>query len=117
MGLIRIPSLVLWPVRLLAWFLWRSPVSKREDRPQRPKKPKRRQVICFTVAPMPRGMVAILRVCWYENGKAARVQQIPVMDDGSAEDAFRYYMNRALSSGADIQVMTERQPEELGVRV
>lgn len=111
MGLIRVPNFWLWAVRLAAWVLWREPVA----RPDTNARPPRKQVICFSITPMPSELLAVVRSSWYRNGKVIEVAQTIIEEGDGAVDAFGHCLRASLATGADVQVMTEYDPRHLGI--
>ena len=112
MGQINPPNFFLGLVRVAAWLFWRDPpVSK-----PRPKKP-RRPMLDYNVTTTPDHLLAVVRICWFKRGVACEVEEYQIECCEDAVDSFHYLVGQALRHGADVSVMTDLQPEILGVPV
>ena len=106
------PNFFLGLMRVVAWVFWRDPpVSK-----PRPKKP-RRPMLDYNVTTTPDHLLAVVRICWFKRGRACEVEEYQIECDEDAVDSFHYLVGQALRHGADVSVMTDLQPEILGVPV
>jgi len=82
----------------------------------RPKKP-RRPMLDYNVTTTPDHLLAVVRICWFKRGRACEVEEYQIECDEDAVDSFHYLVGQALRHGADVSVMTDLQPEILGVPV
>jgi hypothetical protein len=112
MGQISTPNLLLGLVRVAAWLFWRDPPVA-ESRPKKPRRP----TLDYTVSTTPEHLLAVVRICWFKRGKASEVEEYQIESCPDAVDSFHYLVGQALRHGADVSVMTELQPEILGVPV
>ena len=106
------PNFLLGLVRVAARLFWRDPVAK-SDKPQ--PKPPRRPTLGYTVGDIPFELMAIVRVAWYRRGMAYEVEEYQIEECPDAQAQFHYLVGGALRQGADVCVLTQYQPEELGV--
>ena len=114
MGQFTPPNVFLGLLRVAAWLFWRDPVAKSESAPP---KPPRRPTLGYTVADIPFELLAIVRVSWYRRGRAYEVEEYQIEECPDAQHQFHYLVGGALRQGADVCVLTQYQPEELGVPV
>ena len=106
------PNFFLGLVRAAAWLLWREPVAKPEPpQPKRPRKP----TLGYTVGDIPFELLAVVRIAWYRKGQAYEVEEYQIEECESAHTQFHYIVGQALQRGADVCVLTQYQPEDLGV--
>jgi hypothetical protein len=114
MGMFTTPNFFLGLVRVAAWLFWRDPVAKPEPpQPKRPRKP----TLGYTVGDIPFELLAVVRVSWYRRGMAYEVEEYKIEESKDAQDQFHYVVGTALRQGADVCVLTQYKPEELGVPV
>jgi len=113
MGRISVPSFFLRPVQILAWLLWRNPVAKPEPIPP---KPHRKPVLAYTIGDIPTELMAVIRIEWLKgNGHASEVEEYQIEECPDAQAQFSYVVGTALRQGANVCVLTQYQPVELGV--
>ena len=106
------PNFLLGLVRVAAWLLWREPVAKREPpQPKRPRKP----TLGYTVGDIPFELMAVVRIAWFRKGLTYEVEEYQIEECPDAQAQFHYIVGTALKQGADVCVLTQYQPEELGV--
>ena len=107
------PTFFLWPVKFLAWLLWRNPVAKPEPTPP---KPFRKPVLAYTIGDIPTELMAVIRIEWLKgNGSASEVEEYQIEECPDAQAQFSYVVGTALRQGADVCVLTQYQPVDLGV--
>lgn len=87
----------------------------KSDAPQ--PKPPRKPTLGYTVAEIPFELLAVIRVAWYRRGKAYEIEEYQIAECPDAQAQFHYLVGGALRQGADVCVLTQYQPEELGVPV
>jgi hypothetical protein len=110
----RPPNFFLGLMRVAAWVIWREPVAKPESpQPKRPRKP----TLGYTVGDIPFDLLAVVRVQWYRRGRAYEVEEYQIEECPDAHSKFHYMVGTALKQGADVCVLTQYQPEDLGVPV
>ena len=109
---LTMPTVFLWPVKILAWMLWRNPVAKPEPVPP---KPFRKPVLAYTVGDIPTELMAVIRIEWLKKGAALEVEEYQIEECPDATAQFTYVVNTALRQGADVCVLTQYQPGDLGV--
>ena len=107
-----VPNFFLGLMRVAAWLIWREPVAKPEPAP--PKRP-RKPTLGFTVGDIPFELMAVVRIAWYRKGMAYEVEEYVIEECPDAQAQFHYIVGTALKQGADVCVLTQYQPEELGV--
>jgi hypothetical protein len=99
-------------MRVAAWLIWREPVAKPEPTPpRRPRKP----TLGFTTGDIPYELLAVVRIAWHRKGMACEVEEYQIEECLGAHAQFRYLVGTALSKGADVCVLTQYQPQDLGV--
>jgi hypothetical protein len=77
------PTFFLWPVRFLAWLLWRNPVAKPEPTPP---KPFRKPVLAYTIGDIPTELMAVIRIEWLKgNGSASEVEEYQIEECPDAQ--------------------------------
>lgn len=69
----------------------------------------------YTVGDIPYELMAVVRVSWFRKGMTYEVEEYRIEESDDAEHQFRYVVNTALRQGADVCVLTQYQPEALGV--
>ena len=107
------PTFFLWPVKILARLLWRDPVAKPEPIPP---KPHRKPVLAYTIGDIPTELMAVIRIEWLKgNGHASEVEEYQIEECPDATAQFSYVVGTALRQGADVCVLTQYQPGDLGV--
>jgi hypothetical protein len=114
-GLIQVfevPNFFLGAMRVVAWLFWRDPVAKSE--PPQPKRP-RRPVLGYTVGDIPPELLAVVRVAWYRRGVTYEVEEHQILESDDAEAQFHYVVGTALRQGADVCVLSQYAPTDLGV--
>jgi len=112
MDLSKPPNFFLGLMRVAAWLMWRTPVAKSEA-PQ--PKPPRKPTLGFTTGDIPFELMAVVRVQWYRRGRTYEVEEYQIVESDDAYKQFHYLVGQALKQGADVCVLTQYQPEELGV--
>jgi hypothetical protein len=110
MGQFSPPNFFLALLRAGAWMFWRKPVAKSE--PPAPKRP----VFCYNVGDIPYDLFAIVRISWYRKGMPYEIEEYQIDECDDALAQFRYVVNSALKQNADVSVLTQYQPEALGVK-
>jgi hypothetical protein len=80
-------------------------------------KPPRRPTLGYVVGDIPFELLAIVRVSWYRRGMAYEIEEYQIEESQDATEEFHYLVGGALRQGADVCVLTQYQPEELGVPV
>ena len=106
------PNIFLGLLRAAVWLLWREPVAKPEPAP--PKRP-RKPTLGYTVGDIPFELLAVIRVSWYRRGTTYEVEEYQIEECPDAQAQFHYIVGTALNQGADVCVLTQYQPEDLGV--
>lgn len=107
------PTFFLWPVKILARLLWRDPVAKPEPIPP---KPSRKPVLAYTIGDIPTELMAVIRIEWLKrNGHTSEVEEYQIEECPDATAQFSYVVGTALRQGADVCVLTQYQPGDLGV--
>lgn len=114
MGQFEPPNFFLGLLRVAAWLFWRDPMAK-SDKPQA--RPPRKPTLGYTMGDIPFELLAIVRVSWYRRGTAYEVEEYQIPESSDAEAQFHYLVGGALRQGADVCVLTQYKPEELGVPV
>jgi len=110
---LTMPTVFLWPVKILAWMLWRNPVAKPEPTPP---KPFRKPVLAYTIGDIPTELMAVIRIEWLKkNGQASEVEEYQIEECPDAQAQFSYVVGTALRQGADVCVLTQYQPVDLDV--
>jgi hypothetical protein len=99
-------------MRVAAWLIWREPVAK-SSQPKPPRKP----TLGFTTGDIPFELLAVVRIQWFRRGRAFEVEEYQIPESDSAYGQFHYLVGRALKEGADVCVLTQYKPEDLGVPV
>jgi len=109
---LRVPNFFLGAMRIAAWLFWRPPVAKPEPpQPKRPRKP----TLGYNVGDIPFELFAVVRVSWYRKGITYEVEEYQIEESEDAEAQFHYVVGTALKQGADVCVLTQYEPEALGV--
>jgi hypothetical protein len=112
MGHFHTPNFFLALLRAGAWLFWRKPVAKSE--PPTPKRP-RRPVFCYNVGDIPYDLFAIIRISWYRKGMAYEIEEYQIDECDDALAQFQYVVGTALKQNADVSVLTQYEPDALGV--
>jgi len=112
MAELTVPTFFLWPVQILARLLWRDPVAKPEPTPPRPY---RKPVLAYTIGDIPTELMAVVRIEWLKKGAATEVEEYQIEECPDAQAQFSYVVGTALRQGADVCVLTQYQPVDLGV--
>lgn len=105
------PNLFLGLLRIAAWLLWRPPMAT-STRPTPPRKP----VLFFVNGPVPDEVVAVLRFCYFKQGRARKVEEFPLYDEDGVIELLHTALGSALGQGADVSVITPYEWEELGLQ-
>jgi hypothetical protein len=109
---LAVPNLFLGLMRSIARVIWRDPVAKPEPpQPRRPRKP----TLGFTVGDIPFELLAVVRIAWHRKGRPYEVEEYQIEECPDAAAQFHYIVGTALKQGADVCVLTQYQPEDLGV--
>ena len=111
MGQFNPPNFFLGLMRVAAWVFWRDPVKPESPQPKRPRKP----VLGYNVGDIPYELLAVIRVSWYRKGMAYEVEEYQIEESDDAQKQFAYIVGTALRQGADVCVLTQYEPEALGV--
>ncbi len=107
------PNFFLGFMRVAAWLIWREPVAKPEPAP--PPKPPRKPTLGYTVGDIPIQLMAVVRIAWYRKGMTCEIEEFQIEESESAHAQFHYIVGTALKQGADVCVLTQYQPQDLGV--
>jgi len=107
------PNFFLGLLRVAAWLFWREAVSKSKSQPRKPRKP----TLAYTVGAIPPELFAIIRISWYSAGRTTEVEEYQLPEDDDAMAQFHYLVGSALKQAGDVCVLTEYQPEDLGVPI
>ena len=108
----RPPNFFLGLMRAAAWLIWREPVAKPEPiPPNRPRKP----TLGYTVGDIPFELLAVVRIAWFRKGMTYEIEEYQIEECSDAHAQFHYIVQTALKQGADVCVLTQYQPEDLGV--
>ena len=111
--MLKAPNLFLGLVRIAGWLFWRDPVAKPEPTPP---KPFRKPVLAYTIGDIPTELMAVIRIEWLKgNGSASEVEEYQIEECPDAQAQFSYVVGTALRQGADVCVLTQYQPVDLGV--
>lgn len=106
------PNFFLGLLRAAAWLFVRNPLAKPE--PPTPKRP-RRPVFCYNVGDIPYDLFAIVRISWYRKGMPYEIEEYQIDESDDALNQFQYVVGSALKQNADVSVLTQYDPEALGV--
>jgi len=112
MGQFTPPNFFVGLMRVAAWVFWRDPVKSEPPQPKRPRKP----TLGYTVGDIPYELLAVVRVSWYRKGMAYEVEEYQIEESDDAPKQFAYIVGTALKQGADVCVLTQYEPEALGVQ-
>ena len=112
MGQFTPPNFFLGLMRVAAWVFWRDPVKSEPLQPKRPRKP----TLGYTVGDIPYELLAVVRVSWFRKGMAYEVEEYQIEESDDAPKQFTYIVGTALRQGADVCVLTQYEPEALGVQ-
>jgi hypothetical protein len=75
----------------------------------------RRQELDYHQCALPEDVLAIVRISWYRQGKAAEVDKTVLMEDGqNGYEAFAALVTSALQRGANVSIRSGYRPEDLG---
>lgn len=66
---------------------------------------------------IPFELLAVVRVAWYKKGLASEVEEYQIAEGDDAHAQFSYIVGTALRQGADVCVLSQYGPEDLGVPV
>jgi len=78
----------------------------------------RKPQLGYTVVALPEEVLAIIRICWFVDGKPGEVDEMTLFEDGdNGYDAFHAVVGSALRQGANVTVSSGYQPEDLGIPV
>lgn len=80
-------------------------------RPRRPRKP----TLGFTTGDIPFELLAVVRIAWFKKGQTVEVEEYQIEECPDAQAQFHYLVGSALKEGADVCVLTQYKPEDLGV--
>ena len=70
----------------------------------------------YTICKLPEQVLAVVRTKYYKNGKADKIGEIVILQDGqSGYDTFAMAVNTALTDGADVSIRSQYKPEQLGI--
>lgn len=106
------PNFFLELVHVVAWLVWREPVAKPEPAP--PKRP-RKPTLGYTVGDIPFELLAVVRIAWFRKGQTCEVEEYQIVESDDAHKQFHYIVGTALKQGADVCVLSQYAPEDLGV--
>ena len=79
------------------------------------RKPRKQQLFC-SQKELPAHVCAIIRLTWHKNGKPASVEELVVEDvlDETIR-AVQMLIAEALKAGADVSVLTAKNPKDFGI--
>lgn len=81
-----------------------------------PKKP-RKPTLDYHISMLPPEILAIVRLSWYKDGKAAEVDETVLLEDGqNGYEAFAALVGTALANGANVSIRSGYDPEDLGIK-
>lgn len=106
---IEVPNLFVGLLRIAAWLLWRPPMAK--PQPKQPRKP----TLFFVNGAVPDEVIAVLRFCYFRQGRARRVEEYPLYEEEGVVELLHTALSVALNQGADVSVLTPYEFEELGL--
>ena len=85
------------------------------DAPSGEPRPPRKQTLGYTQRPMPPGVLAVIRLSWYNQGKPQEIDEFQICERGqNGYDSFVAAVSQAIQCGADVTVMSDVSPEEFG---
>ena len=101
---------------LLMIGLWLDRLMGRpKDEPQQQEPPKHRLVYVYNQK-LPEEIFAIVRLTWYRDGKANRVDEVCLVKEDELYSDFAVVLNEALEAGADVTIKTSLDSEVLGIQ-
>ncbi len=78
----------------------------------------RKSQLGYVITVLPDEVLAVVRVCWFLDGKPDEIDEIVLLEDGeNGYDAFRAVVGQALRQGANVAVSSGYQPQDLGIPV
>jgi hypothetical protein len=107
---LRVPNFYLGLMRVATWLLWRKPVASK-SKPTPPRRP----TLGFTTGATPDEIHSIVRLSWFQAGRAVEVDEFQIAECEDADQIFHYTVGQALRNGADVCVLTAYTPDQLGV--
>ena len=90
-------------------------MGKPKDEPQQQEPQKHRLVYVYNQE-LPEEIFAIVRLTWYREGKANRVDEVCLIKEDELYSDFAVVLAEALDSGADITIKTALDSEVLGIQ-
>ncbi len=101
---------------LLMIGLWLDRLMGRpKDEPQQQEPPKHRLVYVYNQE-LPEEIFAIVRLTWYRDGKANRVDEVCLIKEDELYSNFSVVLAEAIDAGADITIKTSLDSEVLGIQ-
>lgn len=86
------------------------------DAPSDQPRPPRKQTLGYTQRPMPAGVLAVIRLSWYSEGRPQEIDEFQICERGAnGYDAFVAAVSQAIQQGADVTVMSDVPPEDFGL--
>lgn len=63
-------------------------------------------------------MLAVVRASYFKDGQLCKVKEVVLKEDGqSGYDALRELLLATLNLGANVNIQSEYNPEDLGIRI
>lgn len=86
-------------------------MAKSKPQPKQPRKP----VLFFAQGAVPDEVLAIMRFCYFRQGRAKSVEEYRLFDEDGAVELLHMALGTALNQGADVSVITPYDLEDLGL--
>jgi len=90
-------------------------MAKPEDKTQQ-QEPEGNRLIYVYNQKLPEEIFAIVRLTWYREGKAHRVDEVCLIKEDDLYTDFSVVLAEALDAGADITIKTSLDSEVLGIQ-
>jgi hypothetical protein len=76
----------------------------------------RQQIFGYFQRPMQTDILAVVRISWFEGDRTVEIDEFRIEERGrNSYEAFTCAVNEALLNGADVSVMSDLSPYELGL--
>lgn len=78
--------------------------------------PRHKQKVNYMMGTLPDNVLAVVRLSWYKDGKAKEIDEFVLWEDGqNGYDALLHIVDNAISTGVDVCIRSDYEPEDLGL--
>jgi len=76
----------------------------------------RKQVLAVSQRTMPEDVLAVVRLSWYKDGAPCEIDEFQIIDiTDEGYDALTCVVSSAIQNGADVAVISDMSPKDMGL--